>query len=518
MRRIIALFTIVFLAALVQAETNDVFQQAWDNAWQGEHAAAIQSYQQFADENADHTLAPVAMFNAASLTMVELEDLETAKQSFGELVEKYPETKWAAEGYCRLAEIAVAQEKPKDGVNYYLEGLKRAEGDDYRMPEIWFTNALEGCQQSLDGLENPEYEIDVYKKLMDYIPPGNAAAETMYNLGNALKESDQQEEAAATFSDLLFAYPTTRVAGAVLQTEHELIDAHKELPWEDIEKARGVDALARQQNYEQALVDLRDIAARYAGTTLGENAEYAIISIGTRVDADFESGLEKLEAYLDKYPDGVVSTRAGQVVEFYEEVLSSLDRLKFDPEDYVTHTQVGFTLLRNGYMNKAEQHFLAAKADTTSDVAYMGLGYVYLNSGRPEEGIENMQIYLENHPDNGGLYNQIGYAFIGLGQLDEALKCFERYRELEPDNPNSHDSYAECLMHLEKYEESIAEYKVAIDIDPNFTNPYFMLGEIFRQMENTENALKYYQEYISRDPAGFLGEQARTHVEELSQQ
>ena len=226
--------------------------------------------------------------------------------------------------------------------------------------------------------------------------------------------------------------------------------------------------------------------------------------------------LKDMQDYVDKYPGGVRTNDAERRIELYSDVVRMKDRLEYDPEDYSTHMELGFTLLQNHFIPLAEEHFLKAKADTTSDLAYLGLGYVYLNTGRPEEGIDSFERYLENHPDDGNLYNRIGYAYMGLGEMDEALKCFERYRELEPDNPNSHDSYAECMMNMGKFEESIAEYKRAIEINPDFTNPYFMLGEVYSRIDDAETALEYYQMYLARDPAGFLSAQAQARVDSLS--
>jgi len=185
--------------------------------------------------------------------------------------------------------------------------------------------------------------------------------------------------------------------------------------------------------------------ANNPGTPLEDICLYGLIGAEVKQTGDFETAIDKMENLLSEYPNSCWNPLGRDNIELWERFQSSEDRLKLEPEDYASHVQLGYTLLRNRYFIKAEVHFLIATADTASDGAYMGLGYTYLNSGHIDEAITAFGKFLETSPDNGNVHNQIGYAYVGQGQFEAALKCFERYLELEPDNPNSHDSYAECL-------------------------------------------------------------------------
>jgi len=220
---------------------------------------------------------------------------------------------------------------------------------------------------------------------------------------------------------------------------------------------------------------------------------------------------------VSKYPESVWAARAKEQMEFMDQMVELGDRLKFNPDDYGTHMEMGWTLVRQRYNQQAEGHFQVATADSASDLAYLGLGYTYLRMQENEKCVAAFETYLSNHPDEGDIYNRVGYAYIQLGNLEKALAAFERYKELEPDNPNSHDSYAECLMNLERYEEAIASYTHAIEINPDFTNPYFMLGQVYSAMENYEEAVKWYQAYLEKDPAGFQSAMARERIDEINQ-
>ena len=302
-----------------------------------------------------------------------------------------------------------------------------------------------------------------------------------------------------------------------MQNYREFVDEYREFPWDDLERLQQARGLYRRMQYQQAKEIYEDIAGKYSGTPLAENAELGLIGAEVHLTGDFETGMEELDDYMDKYPGSVGESEATRIAEFWEDVLRMLDRIEADSEDYGTHSQLGFFLRRGGYMPMADQHFLEAAKDTTDDTAFMGLGYVYSRTGRTEESISNFERYLQNHPDNGNIFNQVGYAYLGMGQLENALECFKKYMEIEPDNPNTHDSYAECLLSMGKLDEAITEYQKAIEINAGFTNPYFMLGRAHVQKADAEKALEYYGKYLELDPHGFQAAQAQTQIDSLNQ-
>lgn len=507
----------LFIAVVSLATAGDLFQQAWDHAWRGEYKEAAKGYQKFAKSQSDHPLAPVALFNAASINMVEIGDLKSAEKQFEEVTEKYPNSKWAAESSRRLAEISVQNGDFAAALAYLQESLIHASAKGVDMPDSWTAEVVSDCQDYVQDLNDPDVAVHVYQELVKVIPPGESAAETHYHLALAFKAVDRSEEAAHTFADVMYHYPNSSWTGEIIQNEREFVAKYLDFPWEDIKRLRQAQLHSRQAQPEEVREIYQDIMQKFPGTPLAENAELGSIGAGVHLTGDFTTGLEELGEFIDKFPNGVTSREATDLYEVWEDIQRMEDRLEADPEDYGTHSELGFTLLRRRYLPLAESHFLEALKSSAPDDAYIGLGYVYSLMGRSEESIQYFERYLQNHPNEGDIYNRVGYAYIGLGKFEEALKCFEKFKELEPDNPNAYDSYAECLMNLGRYEESIAQYQRAIERNPDFTNPYFMLGEVYKQIGNSEKALEYYQQYIERDPSGFQSDRAQTQVDSLKQ-
>ncbi|MBU0519868.1 tetratricopeptide repeat protein [bacterium] len=518
MRRVRFIFAFVLLAALAIADTIDPLQQAWDHTWQGDFDKAIASYQAFAKQNADHEYAPVALFNAASIKMDELGDAKGAQKDFEKLIDKYPGSKWAAEAYCRLGEIALERSDRKAAVQYFQNGLKRLSGENYRMPDFWVNQAVEACQSSLAELHDPVFEIAVYQDLAQFMPPGEAAVNMVIALGEAQIAASNEQDAAATFADLMLTYSTFPQIGQVIAAHKDLVSQyHADFPWEDVERMSGLMTMIRQEQLTEAMDVVKAIEQKYPDGSLMEAAKLAKIIVQLKMGGDFETALDDLEFFISKYAESVWAPLAGEQTEFMDQMVRLEDRLKLNPDDYGTHVEMGWTLLRQRYNRQAEEHFGFATADPDNDIAYLGLGYTYLRMQDNEKCVEAFSTYLKNHPDEGDVYNRVGYAYIQLGNLEKALEAFEHYKDLEPDNPNTHDSYAECLMNLERYDEAIASYQRAIEINPDFTNPYFMLGQIYNTLENFDEALNWYQQYLEKDPAGFQSATAQERIDEISQ-
>ncbi|MFH1861787.1 MAG: tetratricopeptide repeat protein [bacterium] len=510
-------FLLMAVCGLALGETDNLLRRGWDQTWRGDHRGAVQSYRQFAASHAEHPQAPAALFHAASISLTKLNEPYAAQQTFLELTEKYPNTKWAAESFHRLAEIAEQAGDSEAALQYFSSGLRVSQGEDYRMPDIWISQMVQGCQTLTSALADPLKAIDVYQQITPYLPPGDVAAQMQYQLATALRGAGRTVEAAAVMASLFNDYPTSPSAAEAISLDREWVCQYIEVPWELLEQELQAQALARQLRFGEALPLLQGIIDTAPDSPLADNARFGVILCDVYLSADFATGWRRLREFIQQHPRKAQAVDAASHLENWENIVEMQEDLADNPDDYGTHLQLGFTMLRSRFFAPAEEHFLKALADTTSDDAYLGLGYVYGRTNRPAESVQYFERYLQNHPEEGNIFNQVGYAYLGMGNLEKALTCFERYRQLEPDNPNSHDSYAECLMNLGRSEEAIAEYQKAIETDPDFTNPYFMLGEIYTGLGNSAKALEYYHRYLELDPNGFNGQRARAQIDSLTQ-
>lgn len=510
----VLIVTLVILLPLSNVYGNPLFIEAGDLLTKGKYAEAVKLYNQFAEQNREHELAPAAIFNAASISQVELQDYKAAVQGYAAIINDHPDSKWKAEAYLRTGEILLEDSKNTAAFDCLRNALETAEACGYAT-EYWVNNVAGRCTGCIESIENEASRISAYRELTAMMPAGSAAAQVKYSYARLLKNTGKEQESADQLVELMYFYPREEVAQTVVREEREFISQYHDFPWQVMEDFGQLQGMLAQGQYEEVEGILTGINDGYDNRALKANAEIALVVNAVYQTGDFETALGGLQDFLDDYPEFASVQEFKNFEEAWNEILKLLDRIAEDENDFGAHEQAGFLLMRHRFMPQAEHHFRVAAANPDFTNSYLGLGYVYLRTGQLDQAVENFEIYLKDNQDDANTLNRVGYAYLQLNQLENALKCFKQYRDLEPDNPNSHDSYAECLMNLERYDEAIAEYNIALDLDPNWSNGVFMLGEIFRQTGKTEEAVKYYERYIELDPQGRLSGQAQAALETI---
>jgi len=508
------LSVILFLLVIfINVSSGNLFEKAGYLLEQGKFQEAVSEYENFAAANSTHYLAPAALFNAANIKLVELKDEIRAKKDFKNLIKKYPDTRWTAESYRRLAEISAGKGDKVQAVEYYALGMQSAVNENYIMSEDWINRMARACAESIDGIQDDDVKIESYSKVLNYIPHGDDRASAMLHLAETYEASGQTELARKTYIQVLETYPGMNAAQSVFENKWGFVG--EDFPWEAVRKLREAVQNFNGGRFAEALEISRSVRSEFAGTAFEKFGEFGEIVAETYTGGDFDAGIDELHDFMDRYPDNSMENDAQRIIDFCAEVLTLKDDIAEDPQNYGAYQQLGFTLLRARLNQLAVEYFTVAAEEADDENSYYGLGFAYQRLGQTENSIKAFEKYLEMDPESGSIFNLVGYAYLGMERYDKALECFNRYIELEPENSNAYDSRSECLFRMERYDEAIAGYKKAIEMDPGFSNPLYMLGEIYRELGNKEEALRYYEEYLKIDPNGNYRENAQNNLENL---
>jgi tetratricopeptide (TPR) repeat protein len=335
----------------------------------------------------------------------------------------------------------------------------------------------------------------------------------MQRLAETYETLSERELARNTYIKVLETYPGFNATENIVDNKREFVG--EDFPWEAVKLISEARRTFDQGNFAEAAETSRKVIENYSGTAFEQFGELGFIMASVYTGGDFESGIDNLHGFLDKYPGSPVGSYAQRAIDFCAEVLSLQDNIAEDPQDYGAYQQLGFTLLRARLNQLAVDYFTVAAKEADDENSYYGLGYAYQRLGQTENSIKAFEKYLEKDPESGSVFNIVGYAYLGMERYEKALACFDRYIELEPENSNAYDSRSECLFRMGRYDQAIKGYKKAIEMDPGFSNPLYMLGEINRELGNSEEALKYYEEYLKIDPNGNYRENALNNLEEL---
>ncbi|MFA5157293.1 MAG: tetratricopeptide repeat protein [Candidatus Omnitrophota bacterium] len=75
--------------------------------------------------------------------------------------------------------------------------------------------------------------------------------------------------------------------------------------------------------------------------------------------------------------------------------------------------------------------------------AHDNMGYIYLNEGRLEKAVEELEKAIKVNPRSAVTFNNLGTAYSRLGSRDKAILCFQRAIELRPDYAKARNNLIE---------------------------------------------------------------------------
>lgn len=515
MKRLFLSFIFIFAAFSAFAAAAGLFQTAGEYLVKGKYEEAVKCYRDFSTANPEHRLAPAALFNAASITQSELKDIDASKAGYTAAAQKYPGTKWAAESYRRLGEIAAEAGDSKTALDYYKLGLQNSRGEDYEMPDYWVRDIARKCGEIGSGITDPQEKLAALREIVEFIPPGDDAAACAYSIVGALNELNRREEAAQSLAETLYEFPISPVSRRITDDDREMVSEYVDFPWETLEQIQSLESIFNRREYSQAKAILLEIQTSEPDGPFKKSIEFGLAFFTVYETGDFETAIERMRELIDKYPDGVVASEARRNIETWARIMEVEDRVAEDPDDLTSSQESGFLLLRSRFYDLAEKRFLKAAENPQFTDAHFGLGYTYLRMGETEKSAVSFEKYLKENPNDTRILNIVGYNYIAMNRMEDALRCFRKYVELEPEHPNSHDSYAECLMNMGRTEEAVAEYQKTLELDPNWSNGLFMLGEIYKIQDDKKKALEYYHRYLKMDPQGRQSGQVRENIHSL---
>jgi protein O-mannosyl-transferase len=187
----------------------------------------------------------------------------------------------------------------------------------------------------------------------------------------------------------------------------------------------------------------------------------------------------------------------------YDEALSHYNkvlRLKPDNMDAYRHIAVilvdqgrfneAVTLLRKGLEYYTPQH---------SFMLHLGLGTIYMQQGKFDEAIPELQIAARLRPAS-TTYNNLGVALFAKGRIDEAIECHKKAIRLDPKNAEAHYNLGNILLSQDKFGEAIGEYEKALSINPKYIKAHINLAVALMEESRPQEAADEYRKVLQLEP------------------
>jgi len=188
-----------------------------------------------------------------------------------------------------------------------------------------------------------------------------------------------------------------------------------------------------------------------------------------------------------------------------EEALAALTQyarlIDAAPGVAIFHTQRGdASYALNDLHGAVESYTAAIKLDDHQDQAYFGRGMALGRMGRVDEGIADLDIYIQRHPDSSVAYTKRGVRNIWRNHLAEAERDLTRAVELDPSNAEAHDDLGVVHAKSNRINLAAQHFSTSIRLDSGYQKAYHNLAICFYVRGQHQEALQIVDAGLGLDP------------------
>ena len=178
-----------------------------------------------------------------------------------------------------------------------------------------------------------------------------------------------------------------------------------------------------------------------------------------------------------------------------------------------------------GAIHLADRDFAAAEREIREALrlspsfpeARNDLGSIYAHQGRYQEAVREFRVAVENRSyatPQLARYN-LAKASFQLGDYTEAADAYERYLETEPGDADARHNLGMCYVRLGRLADAERAFAKVVETRTDALLTRYELGMVLFKLARRPEAVAQFQAVSRLDPAGELGEQARTYLKIL---
>ncbi len=211
--------------------------------------------------------------------------------------------------------------------------------------------------------------------------------------------------------------------------------------------------------------------------------------------------------YHPYYDLGMVYLKQGK----FDDAIICFERaIELDPDQIRAYHSLGNTYIRQGsvqkgaelirkyqrlkpYMNLVSQLEIALQQNPDNPERWHQLGRIHAQYGRFEKAIKPLEQSIKLSPDNWKVYNILAVCYMRLNQLDRMQRVCGTAVRLAPNEPNAHNSLGMSYFLQRRYSDATQSFTTAIQLDPH--NPEFHenLGETYKRLGEAKKASQEFR-------------------------
>jgi tetratricopeptide (TPR) repeat protein len=189
----------------------------------------------------------------------------------------------------------------------------------------------------------------------------------------------------------------------------------------------------------------------------------------------------------------------------YSKALRAFNKsIEKDPGRWQEHNNKAVIYIALKQYEKAlKEYDMCIKKDDSNPDHYINRAEIYLALGKLERFNKDLEIAesLGNVSDNAIYYALKGKYYLQIGKNNEAISNLDIAISIDPKDVDAINNRGIAKMRIQKYEESIIDFSTVIRIDHTFLHAFQNRGEAWFLSGNFNNSLADFNHVITKDKA-----------------
>lgn len=249
---------------------------------------------------------------------------------------------------------------------------------------------------------------------------------------------------------------------------------------------------------------------------------YALLPVGSPLNAQFRhlDGFTPMDTPGDRYRLYGVATGelwanavvvansslngddAATAVSIYAQALPNKESTSF-----LAYLGLGYGYARERQFDAAIPNFEAALAiDPDEPVVYPELAHTYQRSGDSSTARATLERAVKLSPRDAELHLELGALLLRTEDEEAALRQYRLVTEMFPEVPAYRVELGEALLQTGDEGAAQGEFERAISADPSSASPYLRVGAAYQRAGLEERAIEYYERTLELDPGSSAAE------------
>lgn len=136
---------------------------------------------------------------------------------------------------------------------------------------------------------------------------------------------------------------------------------------------------------------------------------------------------------------------------------------------------------------------------TDECIKYFFTGLNFLQNGKIDEGLKELERAIESNPDYPRPYNVVGMIYASQGDKTNSISYFQKAIEIDPQYSEACFNLAALYQSLSQPEDALKYYGKVISLEPNSIDAIINMAVIYASLGKYSEAIRYYQEAIVLD-------------------